>query len=115
MEQMGARKRTVDFRRENRLGSRDHLITLHKPKARPDWMTDADFQSAPQTLTVREFKAGGKVPVHLDPSLIFRIRSSSPRRLGRPRLRIGRAYLPWTGEAVTASARLPNQKAPGQI
>lgn len=63
MEQMGARKRTVDFRRGKRLGSRDHLITLHKPKARPDWMTDADFQSAPQTLTVREFKAGGKVMV----------------------------------------------------
>jgi len=63
MEQMGARKRTVDFRRGKRLGTRDHVIVLHKPKVRPDWMTDADFQSAPQTLAVREFKAGGKVMV----------------------------------------------------
>ena len=63
MEQMGARKRTTDFRRGKRLGARDHLITLHKPKSRPDWMTDADFQSAPQTLTVREFKAGGKLMI----------------------------------------------------
>ena len=63
MEQMGARKRTTDFRRGKRLGARDHLITLHKPKSRPDWMTDADFQSAPKTLTVREFKAGGKIMI----------------------------------------------------
>jgi len=63
MEQMGARKRTTDFRRGKRLGTRDHLITLHKPKSRPDWMTDADFQSAPKTLTAREFKAGGKIMI----------------------------------------------------
>lgn len=63
MEQMGARKRTTDFRRGKRLGTRDHLITLHKPKSRPHWMTDADFQSAPKTLTMREFKAGGKIMI----------------------------------------------------
>jgi len=63
MEQMGIRKRVTDFRRGKRLGTRDHLITLHKPKSRPDWMTDADFQAAPDTLTVREFKAGGKIMI----------------------------------------------------
>jgi hypothetical protein len=62
-EQQGARQRVTDFRRGQRLGPRDHLIELHKPKLKPDWMTDAQFASAPETLTVRELRCGGKVLV----------------------------------------------------
>lgn len=62
-EQQGARQRTTDFRRGKKLGSRDHLITLTKPKVRPLWMTPEQYAAAPQTLTVRELAVGGKVLV----------------------------------------------------
>ena len=61
--QQGARKRVSDFRRGHRLGARDHLIELHKPKLKPDWMSDAQFAHAPETLTVRECRAGGRILV----------------------------------------------------
>ena len=38
-EQYGARKRSTDFSKGRRLGARDHLITMSKPKKRPDWMS----------------------------------------------------------------------------
>ena len=41
MEQYGARKRSTDFRRGHKLGQRDHLIVIHKPKIRPYWMDEA--------------------------------------------------------------------------
>lgn len=62
-EQHGARQRTTDFCRGKNLGSRDHLITLTKPKIRPEWMTVEQYESAPTTLTVRELEVGGKVVV----------------------------------------------------
>lgn len=62
-EQQGARKRSTDFRRGQRLGARDHLIELSKPKLRPDWMTPAQYAQAPGTLTVRELRTGGKILV----------------------------------------------------
>lgn len=62
-EQHGARKRSTDFRRGKKLGSRDHLITLTKPKTRPEWMTIEQYESAPATLTARELEVGGKVLV----------------------------------------------------
>ena len=63
MEQMGSRKRITDFRRGKRLGQRDHLIAITKPKRKPNWMSETAYQAAPETLTVREFKAGGKIMV----------------------------------------------------
>lgn len=63
MEQQGARKRVTDFRRGKRLGQRDHLITLPKPRIKPDWMSETDYVVAPESITVREFKAGGKTMV----------------------------------------------------
>jgi len=60
-EQHGARRRSTDFRRGKKLGSKDHLITLTKPKLRPQWMTVAHYESLPDTLTVRELDVGGKV------------------------------------------------------
>ncbi len=63
MEQMGGRKRVTDFRRGHRLGERDHLIVLEKPKQRPQWMSETQYQSAPDSVAVRELKAGGKILV----------------------------------------------------
>ena len=62
-EQQGARRRSTDFRRGRRLGARDHLIELPKPKIRPSWMSAQDYESAPERLTVRELSTGGKVLV----------------------------------------------------
>lgn len=62
-EQHGARKRSTDFRRGKSVGSRDHMITLTKPKLRPDWMTAEQYESAPDTVDVRELEVGGKVLV----------------------------------------------------
>jgi len=61
MEQQGSRKRVTDFRRGRRLGERDHLIQLDKPKIKPDWLSEAAYQQAPEQLELREFKAGGKI------------------------------------------------------
>lgn len=63
MEQHGSRKRSTDFRRGRSLGARDHMIVIDKPKKRPDWMSRAEYAGAPATLTLREFKAGGKIMV----------------------------------------------------
>jgi hypothetical protein len=62
-EQYGARRRRTDFRRGHRLGERDHLIDLEKPKVRPSWMTEKQFAQAPDRLTVRELHVGGKTLV----------------------------------------------------
>jgi len=63
MEQHGARKRSTDFRRGQSLGAHDHIIVIDKPKKRPDWMSETEYAAAPATLTLREFKAGGKIMV----------------------------------------------------
>lgn len=62
-EQQGARRRSTDFRRGQRLGARDHLIVLNKPKRKPDWMTPGQYDAAPQSLTVREIATAGKILV----------------------------------------------------
>ena len=62
-EQQGARRRVTSFRRGQRLGARDHLIELRKPKLKPDWMTPTQYARAPETLTVRELATAGKLLV----------------------------------------------------
>ena len=62
-EQHGARRRSTDFRGGQRLGSRDHLIVLPKPTVKPEWMTQQSYDQAPDTVTVRELRTGGKVLV----------------------------------------------------
>jgi len=62
-EQHGGRKRSTDFGKGEKLGVRDHLIVLTKPKQKPDWMSQYEYDQAPATLTVREFQAGGKIMV----------------------------------------------------
>lgn len=63
MEQISGRKRVTDFRRGKRLGQRDHLIELKKPRQKPHWMSEEQYQSAPESVVVRELKAGGKILV----------------------------------------------------
>jgi len=60
-EQMGARKRVTDFRKGKRLGSQDHLVKLSKPKKKPHWMDQEDYENAPDTLMIRELKINNKV------------------------------------------------------
>lgn len=62
-EQHGSRQRTTDFRRGQRLGQRDHLIVLQKPAIKPDWMHQADYEQAPESMTVRELRSAGKTLV----------------------------------------------------
>jgi len=50
-EQHGARRRSTDFRRGRRLGPRDHLIELPKPAKKPEWMTQADYERAPKSIS----------------------------------------------------------------
>ena len=63
MEKQGARKRVTDFRKGLKLGERDHLIKLTKPKIRPYWISNTQYECTPETLIVRELKAGGKIMV----------------------------------------------------
>ncbi len=62
-EQQGARRRVTDFRKGERLGPKDHLIEINKPKIKPSWMSQNEYDHAPEILKVRELKTGGKVLV----------------------------------------------------
>jgi hypothetical protein len=55
--------RQTDFRRGERLGTRDHVATWRKPKQKPDWLSQADYDQAPDQLRLREVKANHKVLV----------------------------------------------------
>ena len=59
-EQHGSRQRTTDFRVGQRLGVRDHLILINKPVIKPHWMSQADYDRAPEYMTVRELRTGHK-------------------------------------------------------
>lgn len=39
-----------------RLGKGDQLVEYHKPKERPNWMSEADYQALPEILVVREVR-----------------------------------------------------------
>jgi hypothetical protein len=58
--QHGARTRTTDFSKGVQLGKNDHLITLVKPKQKPEWLDQDAYDSTPDSLCIREFKAAGK-------------------------------------------------------
>lgn len=62
-EQNGARKKATDFRTGKSLGSKDHIISLNKPTKRPDWMAQTDYDTYPDTIEIREFKAHHKIVV----------------------------------------------------
>ena len=48
--------RHSDFRRGQRLGPEDHLITWDKPKQRPDWMSDSEWEQVPAQIRLREIR-----------------------------------------------------------
>ena len=60
-EQQGSRRRSTDFRLGQRLGKRDHVIELRKPKIKPAWMSQAEYDQAPDSLRARELYTGGKL------------------------------------------------------
>lgn len=62
-EQNGARRRSTDFRRGRRIGTRDHLIAWPRPKVRPAWMSPEQYAATPESITVRELKAGRRILV----------------------------------------------------
>ena len=62
-EQQGSRRLNTDFRKGTRLGERDHLITLTKTRKCPRWMTQEDYDQAPDTVVIRELHTGGKILV----------------------------------------------------
>jgi putative transposase len=47
--------RDYDFRRGQRLGEYDHLITWKRPE-RPDWMSPEEYAQIPESLTLRELQ-----------------------------------------------------------
>lgn len=53
----------TDFRRGQRLGAKDHIIYMIKPKKRPVWMGEIAFAELPDIITVREFSVKGVVYV----------------------------------------------------
>jgi len=47
--------RHCDFRRGQRLGNHDHLVTWTRPQ-RPEWMSEDLYAQIPETLTLRELR-----------------------------------------------------------
>jgi len=60
-EQNGQRKKSADFRRGKKLGHKDHVITLSKPRQRPDWLSEQEYDHAPESLEMRELRVSGKI------------------------------------------------------
>jgi len=52
-----------DFRRGKRLGTKDHIIHLKKPKKKTVWMSDEAWADLPDELSIREFSVKGTVYV----------------------------------------------------
>lgn len=51
-------RRHTDFRCGQRLGPRDHVVNWVRPKC-PAWMDEVIYAAMPETLTMREVRAGG--------------------------------------------------------
>lgn len=75
-EQHGARQ--TDFRRGERLGTRDHLVNWSKP-AKPSWMSREAYQTYPNEIRVREVKVDKKVLV----TTMVRPQKTSKNALGK--------------------------------
>lgn len=56
-------QRKPDFRLGQRLGPRDHLVIWKKPKRKPGWISQEDYDALPDEILIREFAVGGKVYV----------------------------------------------------
>lgn len=71
--------RTADFRRGRRLGREDHLITWRKPQQVPDWMSRAEYDSIPATITVRELRVRVRDPTKRVRSLVVVTTLTDPK------------------------------------
>lgn len=56
-------QRKPDFSSGQQLGVKDHLVEWKKPKRKPDWLSQEDFNALPDTILIREFAVNGKVYV----------------------------------------------------
>jgi hypothetical protein len=54
-------QKTSDFRLGKKLGAKDHLIEWMKPKRKPVWMSEDDYEKLPATLKLREIKVKGQI------------------------------------------------------
>ena len=52
-----------DFRRGLRLGAKDHVISIKKPKKKTVWISDIAWAALPEELWIREFSVNGIVYV----------------------------------------------------
>ncbi len=55
--------RKTDFRKGVQLSARDHIVAWKKPKVRPNWMTQAQYESFSESIILRETKVNNKVIV----------------------------------------------------
>lgn len=55
-------QRMADFRRGQRLGHDDHLVTWRKPTSCPDWLSAEDFAAVPAELVLRETRVRVTTP-----------------------------------------------------
>ncbi len=53
----------TDFRQGRRLGTKDHIIAVKKPKRKPVWISDKQWLELPEDILVREFSVEGIVYV----------------------------------------------------
>ena len=60
-EQFGSRKLLTDFSKGISLGKKDHLVEIPKSKKKPDWMTQQEYDEAPDKILIREIKSGKKI------------------------------------------------------
>ncbi|HHB95133.1 MAG TPA: hypothetical protein ENK88_08310 [Campylobacterales bacterium] len=43
------------------LGKNDHIITLKRPKDKPEWINEEEAKNRPKELKIREIKTGDKI------------------------------------------------------
>jgi hypothetical protein len=109
--------RISDFRRGEKLGTRDHRVSWPKPKVRPDWMSQQEYEAFPDQLTLREVKVGGKILVStmLEPREVHKAELSelyaSRWNAGVSRLRIRLLV----GESPTEVKRLRPRSLGGTV
>ena len=60
-EQLGSRRKACDFSKGEKLGAKDHIVTLTKPPKKPEWMDIEDYNKLPKSIRIREVKVGGKL------------------------------------------------------
>lgn len=51
-------QRKPDFCQGKKLEAKDHLIEWEKPKRKPDWINQSDYDALPDKILIREFSVG---------------------------------------------------------